>query len=135
MLVPFGSGQPYDLVLDLQPEMLRVQCKTAWALGGCMVFNCRTTDHGRGQQSYVGLADILGVYFPPNQSVYFVPLTDVPKSKGWLRLEPPKNNQRKGIRFAADYELDHWSADKLRMHAPSYAEDATSSPTREVGYA
>ena len=119
VLVPFGGGQPYDLVVDIgEAEYLRVQCKTAWRRGGCLLFNSRTTDHGRGRQSYVGLADIFGVYFPVNRRVYLVPLGDVAASKGWLRLEAPKNNQCKRIRFAADYELSRWSVTKLRAHVP-----------------
>lgn len=76
--VPFGSGQPYDLLVDLGGrDFLRVQCKRAWSLQGCIVFNCRSTDHGRGPQSYAGLADIFGVYFPPNSIVYLVPLDSI----------------------------------------------------------
>jgi len=37
VLLPFGSGQPYDLVVDLQGAFLRVQCKRAWRRGGCMI--------------------------------------------------------------------------------------------------
>jgi hypothetical protein len=120
VLVPFGEGQPYDLVIDLgSPAFLRIQCKTAWPVGGCMVFNCRTTDHGRGPQSYRGRADVFGVYFPPNQAVYLVPLDAVAEFEGRLRLKSPLNNQKQGIRFAADYEIDRWSADSLRDIAPA----------------
>ena len=31
-----------------------------------------------------------------------------------LRLEPTRNNQKLGIRFAADYEIDRWSIESLR---------------------
>jgi PD-(D/E)XK nuclease superfamily protein len=114
VLVPFGEGYPYDLAIDLGSTFMRVQCKTAWPVGGCMVFNCRSTDHGRGPRSYRGLADIFGVYFPPHRSVYLVPIDGVAEFEGRLRLEPPRNNQRRGIRFAADFEIDHWSLDSLR---------------------
>lgn len=115
VLVPFGEGQPYDLVVHLAGSVfLRVQCKTAWPDRGCMVFNCRTTDHGRGPQSYVGLADIFGVYFPPSQTVYLVPIDAVAASEGRLRLEPARNNQRQRIRFAKNFEIDKWTLDSLR---------------------
>jgi hypothetical protein len=115
--VPFGSGQPYDLVVDLGGrEFLRVQCKRAWPLRGCVVFNCRSTDHGRGPQPYVGLADIFGVYFPPTGAVYLVPLDAVAAFEGRLRLEPALNNQRKGIRPAAEYEIGKWTPGSLRDH-------------------
>jgi len=115
VLVPFGEGSPYDLVVHLgDATFLRVQCKTAWPVGGCLVFNPRSTDHGRGPQSYRGLADLFGVYFPPRRAVYLVPLDAVAESEGRLRLEPTRNNQRRGIRFAADFELDRWSLETLR---------------------
>jgi len=115
VLVPFGEGQPYDLVVHLGDGMfLRVQCKTAWPEGGCMIFNCRSTDHGRGPQSYVGFADIFAVYFPPRMSVYLVPIDAVADTAGRLRLEPTRNNQRRRIRFAADFEIDQWTLNSLR---------------------
>jgi len=115
VLIPFGEGHPFDLVIDLGGSAFaRVQCKTAWPVGGCLVFNCRSTDHGRGPQSYKGRADIFGIYFPPLRSVYLVPIDGVAEFEGRLRLDPPRNNQRKGIRFASDFEIDRWSADSLR---------------------
>ena len=113
--VPFGEGQPYDLLVDLgDRDFLRVQCKRAWSLRGCVVFNCRSTDHGRGPQAYHGLADIFGVYFPPTSSVYLVPLDAIASFEGRLRLESARNNQRRRIRLAAEYEIDKWSPDSLR---------------------
>ena len=115
VLVPFGEGHPFDLVIDLgDSAFIRVQCKTAWPVGGCLVFNCRSTDHGRGPQSYRGRADIFGIYFPPLRSVYLVPIDGVAEFEGRLRLEPPRNNQRKGIRLAANFEIDRWSPESLR---------------------
>ena len=115
VLVPFGEGQPYDLVIHLgEGEFCRVQCKTAWPRQGCIVFNSASTDHGRGAQSYVGLADIFGVYFPPSESVYLVPIDAVARFEGRLRFEPTRNNQRRRIRLAADFEIDQWTAESLR---------------------
>ncbi|HEY1285818.1 MAG TPA: group I intron-associated PD-(D/E)XK endonuclease [Solirubrobacterales bacterium] len=114
VLVPFGEGQPYDLAVDLVGAgCLKVQCKTAWRNGGCMRFNTRTTDHGRGRLSYEGHADIFGVYFPPTEDIYLVPLDAVASTSGWLRLEPTRNNQKRRIRMAEQYELARWTRDAL----------------------
>lgn len=115
VLVPFGGGQPYDLALDLGDLVLKVQCKTAWltAGGSCLMFNCRSTDHGRGPQRYEGLADVFGVSLPPD-SVYLVPLHSVGGFVGRLRLEPTRNNQKRGVRFAAEFEIGRWTDEKLR---------------------
>jgi PD-(D/E)XK endonuclease len=119
LLTPFGSGQPYDLVVDLgRAAFLRVQCKTAWSRPGCLTFNCRATDHGRGPRSYSGLADVFGVYFPPDGSTYLVPVQALTGFEGRLRLEPTRNNQRKGIRFAADFVLSGWSHQSLLELVP-----------------
>jgi hypothetical protein len=110
VLVPFGGGHPYDLAVDVNGKaLLRVQCKTAWARAGCISFNTHATDHGRGPLSYVGRADIFGVYSPVTDAVYLVPVPDVGSSEGRLRLEPTRNNQRRRVRMAADYEIARWS--------------------------
>ena len=108
VLVPFGEGLPYDLVVPVRDEFLRVQCKTAWANRGCLLFNAYATDHGRGPISYDGRADLFGVYFPPEASVFLVPIGDVTQA-GRLRLEPTRNNQQRRIRWAADYAIDRWT--------------------------
>jgi hypothetical protein len=37
----------------------------------------------------------------------------VADSKGWLRVEPARNNQKRGVRFAADFEIDQWTIEGL----------------------
>lgn len=114
MLVPFGEGHPYDLVVHVTAStFLRIQCKTARVQNGCLIFNSRSTDHGRGAGTYLGLADIFGVYCPVTGGVYLVPVRGVPTSVVCLRLEPARNNQQRGIRFAADYEIDRMTLGAL----------------------
>ena len=84
-----------------------------------MIFNSRSTDHGSGPQSYVGRADIFGVYFPPTDAVYLVPINAVASSCGRLRLEPTRNNQRRRIRMAADFEIDRWTPERLAALVPT----------------
>ena len=73
--VPFGSGQPYDLVIDLGGfDLLKVQCKTGWWDKNCV---------------------------------------SVGGFRGYLRLEPARNNQQRKVRFAADFQIDRWSVEQL----------------------
>jgi PD-(D/E)XK endonuclease len=114
VLVPFGGGHPYDLVVHLPFNLyLRVQCKAARPSGGCLEFNCRATDHGRGRVPYTGLADMFGVYFRPRRAVYLIPVAEVPVFFARLRIEPTRNNQRRRVRFATDYEIDRWTVAAL----------------------
>jgi hypothetical protein len=78
-------------------------------------FNGRRTDHGQGRRSYIGLADVFGVHDPQRGSIYIVPVSEASNYAITLRLEPTKNNQRLGIRFAADYEIDRWTIESLRQ--------------------
>jgi PD-(D/E)XK endonuclease len=125
VFVPFGSGHPFDLAVYV-PEagFLRVQCKRAWPLRGCVVFNAYSTDHGKGARGYAGVADLFGIYFPPSDQVFLTPIEAVAASEGRLRLTPTRNNQRKRIRLAADFEIGAWSDQRLAglataTHAPA----------------
>jgi hypothetical protein len=114
VLVPFGEGHPYDLVAHVADSLiLRIQCKTARIYKQCVVFNSRSTDHGHGAGTYVGLADLFGVFCPATGKIYLVPVTGVPTSVVYLRVKPTRNNQMQGVRFASDYELDAWSVAAL----------------------
>jgi hypothetical protein len=114
VFVPFGDGQPFDLAVLLgSGEFLRVQCKTAWPRRGCLHFNAYATDHGRGQGSYDGLADVFGVYFPPTASTYLVPV-GLFRNTAQLRLEPTRNNQRRRIRWAEDYAFERWTGEDMQ---------------------
>ena len=123
VLVPFGDGQAYDLVVDLGDRFLRVQCKTAWSNGGCLSFNAHATDHGHGPLSYVGRAELFGVYFPGTGAVYLVPVSEVGLSEGRLRVEPTRNNQRRRVRLASDYEIDRWPIERLHAIATGESSD------------
>ena len=57
-------------------------------------------------RTYAGVIDFFAVYCRETQGVYLVPIGDVPtRSYAKLRVEPPRNNQRRRIRLAADYEI------------------------------
>lgn len=114
VLIPFGEGHPYDLVVQLPSDVfLRIQCKTARRRNGCLIFNSRTTDHGRGRLPYDGLADAFGVHSQADGRVFLVPVRGTTTTCASLRLEPPRNNQRRRVRLAAHFEVDRWSVEAL----------------------
>jgi hypothetical protein len=59
----------------------------------------------------VGFAVLLpfgenAVYCPDTSGVYLVPIDDLAvERQGALRVEAPRNNQKRFIRFASDYEV------------------------------
>jgi hypothetical protein len=49
--------------------------------------------------------DYFGVYCPDTRQVYLVPVEAVPDRGANLRVETPRNNQSKGVRWAKDYVI------------------------------
>ncbi len=111
-LIPWGHDNRYDIAIDDDGKLVRVQCKTARYTeeGGCLEFNTDITYARVGgkphiRKGYKGEADYFGVYSPDTGKVYLVSVDDTPSSGATLRLHPSKNNQQKGVRWAQDYEI------------------------------
>jgi PD-(D/E)XK endonuclease len=106
--VPFGVAR-YDLVLDMDGDLQRVQCKTGRLRNGAVVFNLYSVRRGGtpgkfDNAPYRGQVDLFGVFCPDTDKVYLVPIDDR-VSEIRLRVEPARNNQQAGTRWAADYEV------------------------------
>ena len=109
VLIPFGNGLSFDLGAVMPGgAILRVQVKCGRVRNGCVEFNAASTDHGRGRLDYRGRADVLAVHVAAISRVFVVPVDDCPVYTGFLRLDAPRNNQRRGVRFAEDYALERW---------------------------
>jgi PD-(D/E)XK endonuclease len=108
VLVPFGTNQRYDLVLDMNGEFVRAQCKKGRLRDGVIRFPARSTrSNSRGTyfRGYSGQVEIFLVHCPETNQIYAVPVANVPATDGWLRVDLTRNGQQEGIRWARDYEL------------------------------
>ena len=106
--IPFGENQRYDLLADDGTRILRVQVKTGRLRRDVIAYSCSSSHTHRGgphARPYFGQADIIAVYCPQNGKVYLVPEEEFVASRAHLRLTPPVNNQRRGIRWASRFEL------------------------------
>jgi hypothetical protein len=110
VMLPFGQGLGFDLGAVVPPvgDLVRIQVKSGRVRKGCVKFNSCSTDHGAGRQPYTGRADLIAVHVPEPDQLFMVPVDDCPPFTGHLRLEPTRNNQRRGIRLAVDYEFATW---------------------------
>lgn len=114
MLAPVFHSLRYDLAMDDEGRISRIQCKTGHITRGAVVFPTyslraakRETEWRRVAADYQGQVDFFGVYCPENEKVYLVPIAVACGKRGCsLRLEPTKNNQRKLIRWAKDFEVN-----------------------------
>lgn len=102
VLVPFGGHHRFDIAFEEDGCLVKVQCKTGRKRGGVVEF--ATADKTLGvQRDYREDADLFGVYCHERHEVYLVPVAEVPRRGASLRLTPPRNNQKAGIRMAAQY--------------------------------
>ena len=111
VLVPLGENTCYDLVIDDGSSFARVQCKTGRLRSGAVRWSmCSNYAHHPNpqvrQRDYQGEVDFFGVYCPETAGVYLIPISDLPiRRKGALRVEEPRNGQRKFIRYAHHFEI------------------------------
>lgn len=104
------DDEPYDLILDLRPALLRVQCKWAVRRGAVVVVRCRRCRRAREgliHRAYApGEIDAIAAYCPQTDVAYLLPYElSVGRAMVILRLEPTRNNQANGVRWAKDYEF------------------------------
>ena len=110
ILVPFGENSRYDIVIDDGRRLARVQCKTGRLRNGAVRFSARSVSahHRRPStvRDYLGQIDFWGVYCPETSGVHLIPIDEAPlRAAGSPRVDPPRNNQQRFIRLAAQYEI------------------------------
>ena len=103
-----ASNSRYDLVMDIEGKFVRAQCKTGRLRDGCVVFSARSVQSNTRRaatRGYRGEIEIFLVYCEATGQIYSVPVEDVGACHIYLRVDAPRNNQARRIRWAKDYEL------------------------------
>jgi hypothetical protein len=106
---PLGESTRYDLVIDKDGRLSRVQVKTGRLRNGVIIFNTYSTHyHRKGDscKSYKGDVDFFGIYCPELHSVYLIPIADTAKLSGTIRVHETKNRQHSQVRWAQPYLID-----------------------------
>ena len=109
VLSPFGEDHRYDYVIEKDGWFHRIQCKTGRYEGGKVIVSTKSTHPrrtGNSYEDYTNSIDYFLVYCWENNSAYMVPIEEASASEMVLRIEPPSNNQSKGINWADEYSLD-----------------------------
>jgi hypothetical protein len=107
VLIPFGEGRRYDMVIEKDAQFFRLQCKAGRYINGVIKFNaCSSNWFNKTRKRYTREdIDYFAVYCEYTGKIYLVPVEDVGSTEGFLRVEPTVNNQTKGVRWAKDYEI------------------------------
>ena len=105
---PSIEGRRYDLILDVGPRLLRVQCKWGTRRGDAVVVRLgtsRLTPQGYVSTTYSAEEiDGFAVYCEHTGECYWLPIEEFGgRSYAHLRLAPARNGQRLLVKFAADH--------------------------------
>ena len=107
--IPYGEDCRYDLVVDINNKLYRVQCKTSHALTNPedgFKFKSQSvviTTHGTKQSTYSEQEiDYFATMY--EGQCYLIPVNECGHEKT-LRFRYPANGQKKGISLAENYTL------------------------------
>jgi hypothetical protein len=108
---PLHEGGRYDLIFDLRPRLLRIQCKWARRTGEVIVINCRSCRRnldGYVRRTYTAEeVDAIAAYCVDLDRCYLLfPESFVGHPMVQLRVGPPRNNQRRRINWADKFEFE-----------------------------
>jgi PD-(D/E)XK endonuclease len=107
---PVVEGERYDMVFDLRPDLVRVQCKWAPVYRDVIVVRCYSARRNRAgllrRRYHVGEVDAFAAYCPDTDRCYYLPIYRFyPRREIHLRVSPTRNNQRLGVTWADDFEF------------------------------
>jgi hypothetical protein len=142
---PLGDER-YDLIFDLRPRLVRVQCKWAVRYGNVVMVRCyrsRRNADGLMNTSYTAdEIDAFAAYNAELRTCYFLPLELFPRRRSiQLRLKRCRNNQAQGVNWAEQYEFaatlgrHHGAIAQLGERQSGTLKVAGSSPAGSTGLA
>ena len=108
---PLTDGDRYDLIFDLKPDLVRVQCKWA-SLADDVVrircYSCRRTRDGQKKRGYSSSeVDALAAYCSDLDRCFYFPIDWLDgRATIQLRLRPTRNNQQSGVNWADEFAFE-----------------------------
>ena len=110
---PLSNNASYDLIVEYNNRLYKVQVKTTNSeKDGKMVFATKTTNYTRGNwasNSYSkNEVDMFFLYCVENDwcGIYLADESETIPVELNIRIVPPKNGQKIGIRFAENYSFE-----------------------------
>jgi prevent-host-death family protein len=131
------ADERYDLIFDMRPGLLRVQCKCARRNRDVLQIHTAGSWYSPGR-GYVRSTyghdeiDAVAAYCAELERCYLLPVSVVAgHGQIHLRLERPRNGQRAAINWAAEYQLPGAIA-QLGERLTGSQEAVGSSPTSSI---
>lgn len=93
-LLPFSENARYDIAVDEDGELTRIQCKTAWKDGEKILFNCSDVRHvgGKVGRNHYTEEEIDGfAVMIPTGELLWIDVNDATKSEMTIRWSPSES--------------------------------------------
>lgn len=107
--IPYGHKEKYDLLVDIEGNLIKVQCKTSieGRRNGTLEVDlrCKVYDHGKYSFAHYEKNEVDYFATTFNGKCYLLPASEC-NSRKVLRLDPPINGRGIAINWAEDYELE-----------------------------
>jgi hypothetical protein len=105
VLIPYGEDVRYDLVSEKNGVFKRIQVKHVTPRGGVLEVQLRSTNNYQIIRYTPKDVDVIAAFNPGDCRVYFIPLREILNRNCLkLRLTDCKNNQRRRVIWATDFE-------------------------------
>jgi hypothetical protein len=108
---PYGEDCDYDLIVDRDGSLERVQVKHTRSDGRVVIVRCRSISVTNGKVMAVKLytaamVEWIAVFDATTQRCYYVPATMLGEGRSTitLRLVPARSGRTKGVHMAAHFE-------------------------------
>lgn len=106
VLTPVNDGVAYDLVVEKNGKLYKVQVKRGRKEKNVISFRCCSQTRSNGNIPYTkNEVDLFTIHEPKSGNVYEVKFDEAPKTQMYLRTEISKANKRKNMNMAADYKI------------------------------
>lgn len=105
VLQPINPNSSYDLVIEKSGLFTRLQVKYATPRNNLIRVELSRPKRNTRKYPQRGV-DAMAIYDSKNRKYYLIPIEKVGmRFNFWLRLNQPKNNQKKNIHFINDFIL------------------------------
>ena len=104
--IPVGEDWRFDLIVYRNEKLERVQCKAVTPSNGVLIVPCRSSNNYSILKYKSTDFEWIGVFDLSDYKCYYIPSNicgNGERSVLNLRLNKPKNGQKKGIVLACDY--------------------------------
>ena len=113
---PLSDGERYDLILDLRPRLIRLQCKWASFHDDVLIiraYSCRRSRHGLVKRAYsADEIDAIAAYCMALDRCFYFPIEWLKqRSTIQVRVNPSRNNQHTGVNWAEDFSFERLRSD------------------------